>query len=137
MNSEANSLLSVAESSTLKDILYPSFNELARVAIALRDMTKFVDDNAPAVENFDNSPARVIEKVMEPHKVDGLNRYKVKGSENKYWRYSYRLNGRLKHIHVRGGNERTPLVKKRVKTIQSLIDGGTDHAAIAKLLKNW
>jgi hypothetical protein len=77
------------------------------------------------------------QSVSSSDAVGSLNRYKCKGSENYYWRFSYRTGDRLKHIHIKGGNERSPLVKARIGTLQAHIDGGRDNQAIIKLIKSW
>jgi hypothetical protein len=79
------------------------------------------------------------EPVIETKTIGGggLNQYECKGSTNKYWRYSYRVGGKLKHLHIRGGNERSPLVKTRVATLSAHIEAGWNSAAIATLIKSW
>jgi hypothetical protein len=74
-----------------------------------------------AIETFDVSIADKHNEAI-PH----VNQYRVKRTENMYYRLSWRDGKKMKHIHIRGGNTYSELATKRANKIQSMIDRGAE-----------
>ena len=62
------------------------------------------------------------EKENIPH----VNIYHVRGTKNRYYRLSYRSAGKMKHLHIPGGNVLSKLAQYRAKKLNQLIDRGCD-----------
>lgn len=58
--------------------------------------------------------------------IPHVNMYQVKGSKNRYYRLSYRQRGKMKHLHISGGNVLSRLAQCRAKKLEQLIDRGGD-----------
>lgn len=46
--------------------------------------------------------------------------------KKEYYRLSFRLGRRIKHVHIRGGNANSELVLYRVEVLQAMIDRGAE-----------
>jgi hypothetical protein len=66
-----------------------------------------------------------------------LGTYSPYGVRQKYFRLSYKLGKKTKHIHICGGSITNPLAQFRAKKIQRLIDKGSDRAEIIAMVKSF
>lgn len=71
------------------------------------------------------------------HPPDAVNIYKTGNSEAKYYRYSYYINRKIKHIHIRGGNIHSYLAQKRAQKLKDAIAAGKTHQEIIEIIKSW
>ena len=93
-------------------------------------------------KTFDKVEAKnlIESKTTTNHELqtmDAINIYRAGGSQNKYYRYSYYHNGKIKHLHIKGGNISNPLVQKRVSELKNAIAHGKTHSEILKKIKSW
>lgn len=73
------------------------------------------------------------QKENIPH----VNIYQVRRTKNHYFRLSYRQRGKMKHLHIPGGNTRAELALYRAKKIQELIDRGADLEEVIAAVKTY
>jgi hypothetical protein len=66
-----------------------------------------------------------------------LGTYSPNGVKQKYYRLSYKHEGRVKHLHVCGGSVTNPLAKYRAAKIRDLINRGADRGEIIALVKSF
>ena len=69
-----------------------------------------------------------------------LNYYSAGGgcrSHQPYARVSYRINSKVKHIHVPGGNINNPVLQERIRLIQEAIRNNQSSTEILKLIRSW
>ena len=63
----------------------------------------------------------------EREHIPHVNTYQVRKTKNHYYRLSYRNSfGKMKHLHIPGGNTRSRLAQYRAKKLRNLIDRGCD-----------
>ncbi len=80
---------------------------------------------------FDNDNS-LTEKSVSEYQPGG-----TASTSNKYYRFSYRENDRLKHIHIKGGNTCNPLAIKRKQLVESWIREKVALKKIVKWIKEW
>ncbi|KJH71220.1 hypothetical protein [Aliterella atlantica] len=56
---------------------------------------------------------------------------------NQYFRFSYRDGEQMKHLHIPGGNTRSPLAISRAKKILTFIEEGATPSQVKDLIKSW
>ena len=85
-----------------------------------------VTESTPPAE-FDDSLA-----------LNAISTYKPRGTarSGEYFRLSYRDGGRVRHIHIRGGNTDSPIARAKVAEVRSLLAAGMSPAQVATLLRN-
>lgn len=69
-----------------------------------------------------------------------INIYKAAGKatgDNRYFRYSWRESGRVKHRHIPGGNVRSPLAKSRAAEVERAIATGADSQKVCQLIHSF
>jgi hypothetical protein len=82
----------------------------------------------------------VGESIAPCGETDYLNPisiYKPRGTARgrKYYRLSYKEGGKVRQVHIRGGNTDSPIAQAKVAEVRSLIASGLSPAEIAALLK--
>ncbi|MEG4066247.1 hypothetical protein QUA42_02645 [Microcoleus sp. Pol11C2] len=97
----------------------------ARHAVnSVTDSTMVTELTAPPV---DDSP------------LDPISIYQPRGTApetcRKYYRLSYKDGGRVRHVHVRGGNTDSPIAQAKVAEVRSLLAAGIPPAEIAAMLR--
>ncbi len=58
-------------------------------------------------------------------------------TNNNYFRYSYRDNGKMKHVHIPGGNTSSPFAQMHWEEVQRLVRSGASPKYIVQTIKNW
>jgi hypothetical protein len=81
---------------------------------------------------IESTPRPEIDSITDPISI-----YKPGGTarSGEYYRLSYRECGRVKHIHIRGGNTDSPIAQAKVAEVRSLLAAGMSPRAIGEMLK--
>ena len=68
---------------------------------------------------------------------DSISIYTPRGTARggKYYRLSYKEGGKVRQVHIRGGNIYSPLAQAKVAEVRSLLAAGIPPAEIAAMLK--
>ncbi len=86
----------------------------------------------------------VTESIPEPADsvTSSVSTYRPRGTarciENcplEYFRFSYRDGSKVRHVHIVGGNTRSPIAQAKVQEVRSLLAAGVPAAEIASLIK--
>jgi hypothetical protein len=70
--------------------------------------------------------------------LNAISTYRPRGTArggDEYYRLSYKEGGRVKHVHIRGGNTDSPIAQAKVEEVRSLLAAGVAPAEIAKMLR--
>ena len=88
-------------------------------------------DSEEADQLFDNN-LTITEKSVSEYQPGG-----TASKSNKYYRFSYRKNNRVKHIHIKGGNTCNPIAIKRKGLVEAWIKEDVALEKIIKWIKEW
>jgi hypothetical protein len=74
----------------------------------------------------------------EPDYFSAVSRYKPRGTARgkEYYRLSYKLGGKVRHVHIRGGNTDSPIAQAKVAEVRSLLAAGMTPRQIAAMLQS-
>ena len=69
--------------------------------------------------------------------LDPISIYKPRGTARggKYYRLSYKDGGKVRQVHIRGGNIDSPIAQAKVQEVRSLLAAGVTPAEIAAMLR--
>ncbi|MEP6517444.1 hypothetical protein [Microcoleus vaginatus] len=94
------------------------------------------DDSITSVESAvsESSPPPVDDYLP----LNAVSTYRPGGTarSGEYYRLSYKLGGRVRHQHIRGGNTDSPIAQAKVAEVRSLLAAGTPPAKIAAMLRD-
>jgi len=93
-----------------------------------------------SVSDAQTRKQQAIQKYLdraEKEPIACVNLYYSGRRATKYYRLSYRLGRKIKHIHIRGGNTRSQLATYRAGKIQELIDRGAELAEVIAAVKTF
>jgi hypothetical protein len=70
--------------------------------------------------------------------ASAISTYRPRGTarSGEYFRFSYRDGGKIRHIHIRGGNTDSPIAQEKVQEVRSLLAAGMPPAEVAATLRN-
>lgn len=70
--------------------------------------------------------------------LNAVSTYRPRGTARggEYYRLSYKDGGRVRHVHIRGGNKYSPIAQAKVEEVRSLLAAGVTPAEIAAMLRN-
>jgi hypothetical protein len=70
--------------------------------------------------------------------LNAVSTYRPRGTARggEYYRLSYKEGGRVRHIHIRGGNTDSPIAQAKVAEVRSLLASGVPPAKVAALLRS-
>jgi hypothetical protein len=105
------------------EFAYPE--EMGRVIDSVTPVEVAVTESTPAPGNDDFLP------------IDAVSIYQPRGTARggpKYYRMSYKEGGKVRHIHIRGGNTDSPMAQAKVAEVRSLLAAGIPPAEIATTL---
>ncbi len=88
-------------------------------------------DSEETDQLFDNN-LTITEKSVSEYQPGG-----TASKSNKYYRFSYRKNNRVKHIHIKGGNTSNPLAIKRKQLVEAWIRYDIPLEKIIEWIKDW
>jgi len=80
---------------------------------------------------------RIIDYCNKYGSVGGkgcVNQYLSPKNGKLYFRYSYRLGNRMKHVHIPGGNVSSQLVIKRAGIIKQMVNRGASTPEILDMI---
>jgi len=104
------------------------------VAVSESNVTTRETDTTTSIDTVieSNSPPE-IDSITDPITI-----YKPGGTarSGEYYRLSYRVGERVRHIHIRGGNTDSPIAQAKVAEVRSLLAAGIPPAEIAATLRN-
>jgi hypothetical protein len=93
----------------------------------------------PAIDSV--TPAEVaVTESSTPESAgyfSAVSTYKPRGTARgkEYYRLSYKSGGKVRHVHIRGGNTDSPIAQAKVREVRSLLAAGIPPAVIADRLK--
>ena len=70
----------------------------------------------------------------------GDRRYKPRGTargKNNYFRFSYRDGGRMRHLHIPGGNTTSPLAQQRWEEVRQMVERRYPTEYIIEVINRW
>ena len=73
----------------------------------------------------------------ERENIPHVNTYRVKNTNNRYYRLSYRSSGKVKHVHIPGGNTYSELASYRASKLRELIDRGAELAEVLAMTRDF
>jgi hypothetical protein len=126
------------------DYLYPEEVKLTLAPPAVDSVTPV----EPAVTESKLPPAVDSVTPVEPAVTESnspvrddnlaINAYRPRGTARggEYYRLSYKDGGRVRHVHIRGGNTDSPIAQAKVQEVRSLLAAGVSPAEIAAMLRN-
>jgi len=104
-------------------------------------------ESIPEPVEFDSVSVQPIaldtESIPEPVKFDSVSgpiaTYRPKGTARggEYFRFSYRAGGKMKHLHIPGGNIGSVLAQSRAAEVMELAAAGVPSLEICDRIKSW
>ncbi|MFM2310820.1 MAG: hypothetical protein RLZZ04_96 [Cyanobacteriota bacterium] len=96
---------------------------------------------------IDSDPVSITDNVSEPQSAKRkaierylervnneplacVTKYSPGGRKSEYYRLSYRIGRKVKHVHLRGGNVRSELATYRANALQEIIDRGAELSEV-------
>jgi len=76
----------------------------------------------PLIEGDNPDLMRFLKRDKSEGGKGHVNRYRVPESKNYYYRFSYWIDKRVKHKHIRGGNTRSKLANERADIIRGMVN---------------
>jgi len=81
-----------------------------------------------------------VTESLTPESADyfsAVSTYKPRGTARgkEYFRLSYKCGGKVRHVHIRGGNTDSPIAQAKVREVRSLLAAGMAPSEIAAMLK--
>jgi hypothetical protein len=69
--------------------------------------------------------------------LNAVSTYRPRGTARggEYYRLSYKDGGRVRHVHIRGGNTDSPIAQAKVEEVRSLLATGMPPAQVAAMLR--
>src|SRR6476661_4641814 len=133
-----NDSVTPAEVAVTESKLPPGNNDSvtpAEVAVTESKLPPGNDDSVTPAE------VTVTESTLPPGNdflaLNAISTYRPRGTarSGKYFRLSYREGGRVRHLHIKGGNTDSPIAQEKVQEVRSLLAAGIAPAEIATMLK--
>ena len=128
------------------DYLYPEEVKLALAPPAVDSVTPVepaviestlppaIDSVTPVEPAVTESNSPVRDDYLA---LNAVSTYRPRGTARggEYYRLSYKDGGRVKHVHIRGGNTDSPIAQAKVAEVRSLLAAGIPPAKVAEMLK--
>ena len=89
----------------------------------------------PISEHQTQALQRFLDKGKDP--IVCVNIYSPGKRRTEYYRLSYFLDGKTKHLHIPGGNIRAKLAQYRAGELQKLIDRGAELEEIIAAVETY
>lgn len=96
--------------------------------------------DSPKDEPSKNDSVTALEPRKNAVTESSVNTYRPTGSargNNSYFRFSYKDRGRVKHIHISGGNTDALLAQSRAIEVRAKISTGGEPAEIVGMIRRW
>jgi len=103
-------------------------------------------ESIPDLVEFDSvstAPPADTESIPDPVCPDSVSgpvaTYRPKGTARggEYFRFSYRVGGKMKHLHIPGGNTGSVLAQSRAAEVMELAAAGVPSLEICDRIKSW
>ncbi len=107
------------------EFIYP--DEVGRIIDSVTPAEVAVTESTLALDTDDFLP------------IDAVSIYQPRGTARggpKYYRMSYKEGGKVRHIHIRGGNTDSPIAQAKVAEVRSLLAAGVSPREIATSLRS-
>ncbi len=92
---------------------------------------------------FEDNPVTeslVLDATSKNDSLTAINIYKAKGTargDRKYFRYSYKEAGKVKHLHIGGGNIHSVVAQSRIQLVRDAILKGQSPNEIKQLIRQF
>jgi hypothetical protein len=89
------------------------------------------------------APPADTESMRDPFEFDSVSgpvaAYRPKGTARggEYFRFSYRAGGKMKHLHIPGGNTGSVLAQSRAAEVMELVAAGVPLQDLIDRIKSW
>ena len=95
-----------------------------------------VPDDSPTLVEVGVGESNCLHR--ETDYLDPISIYKPRGTARggKYYRLSYKDGGKVRQVHIRGGNTDSPIAQAKVQEVRSLLAAGISPQEIAAMLRN-
>ena len=107
----------------------PTKNEGFSSSVGSPTPTEVVSESAPKQSSSTTKKSNCSVNIYTPN---GTAR-----GENQYYRLTYRKNGRVRHLHIPGGNTSKITAQVRAEILGKLIDEGKPLEYILAYVYNW
>ena len=96
-------------------------------------------ESASLMNPISDSQTQALQRFLEKGKdpIVHVNTYSPGKRKSEYYRLSYFLDGKTKHLHIPGGNTRAKLAQYRAKKLQELIDRGAELEEIIAAVQTY
>jgi hypothetical protein len=97
----------------------------------------------PPLDSVSTAPPADTESIPDPVCLDSVSgpvaTYRPKGTARggEYFRFSYRAGGKMKHLHIPGGNTGSVLAQSRAAEVMELAAAGVPSLEICDRIKSW
>lgn len=107
---------------------------------------KLVSESIEELVSESNWPPNPIDdsltndSLTPPQPCGTVNKYHAGGSARgggEYWRFSYRLGKRVKHVHIPGGCATSTVASNRADEVRDAIASGSSAAQVLGLIRSW
>jgi hypothetical protein len=122
------------EAVTESNCQHSEIDSVTLVEVAVTESTpELASDSVTLVE------VAVTESTPKPVSdyFGAVSTYRPRGTARgkEYYRLSYKVGGKVNHVHIRGGNTDSPISQAKVAEVRSLLASGVSPARIAAMLK--
>jgi len=125
------------EPAVTESTLPPAVDSVTPVEPAVTESTL-----PPAVDSITPVEPAVTESTLplagdDYLALNAVSTYRPRGTARggKYYRLSYKDGGRVRHVHIRGGNTDSPIAQAKVEEVRSLLAAGISPAQVAAILR--
>ena len=99
------------------------------------------DNQPPSLANNDSDAKRkAIQRFLNNGKdspIAHVNTYSPSRRQTKYYRLSFRVDTRMKHIHIPGGSIKAKLAQYRARELMTMIDRGAELPELLAAIQDW
>jgi hypothetical protein len=97
------------------------------------DPVSLQNTRSDTVKSTSDGKRKAIERYLRQGKKEpsiSVNKYSPGKRATEYYRVSYQLGNRKKHIHLRGGSTIAELANYRASVLQAMIDRGAELSEV-------
>ena len=91
-------------------------------------------------QNVSEHKRQAIQRFLDSGKKENdvcVGKYSPGKRKSEYFRLSYRLGRKVKHVHIPGGSTQTSLARYRAKILREMCDRGAELAEILAQLNTF
>ena len=97
-------------------------------------------DSLSLTEDVSDAKRKAIQRFLNNGKdspIAHINTYSPGRRQAEYYRLSYRVGNRTKHVHIPGGSTRANLAQIRAKKLLTMIARGADLEELLAIITDW